>query len=102
MEFILPLLLFAAMYFLLIRPQQARARAQRQLVTSLSAGDRVVTAGGMIGTIRVLTDHELTVEVAPGVELKVLRVAVSRRYDDEPTLEEEPLEPEPRQDDDGR
>ena len=87
-----PIALFAGMYFLLIRPQQQRARRQRELILELEAGDRVVTAGGLIGTIRVLTDHEITLEVAPGIEVKVLRVAVSRHLEDPPTPEEEALE----------
>lgn len=92
MELLFPIALFAGMYFLLIRPQQQRARRQRQLILELEPGDRVVTAGGLIGTIRVLTDHEITLEVAPEIEVKVLRVAVSRHVEDPPTPEEELLE----------
>lgn len=73
------LLLFGAMWFFLIRPQQARVRAQRQLVLSLSAGDEVVTAGGLIGTIRMLDETEMRIEVGPGVEVRVLRGAVAQR-----------------------
>jgi preprotein translocase subunit YajC len=79
MELIILPLLFVAMWFVLIRPQQARLRAQRDLVASLQAGDRVVTAGGILGTITVLGESELRLEVSPGVELEVLRGAVSRR-----------------------
>ena len=88
-QLLFPLILFGGMYFLLIRPQQQRARRQRQLILELQAGDRVVTAGGLIGTIRVLTDQEVTLEVAPGTEVKILRVAVSRHAEDPPTPDEE-------------
>ena len=75
----LPLVL--AMWFLVLRPQQARLRAQRDLVASLSAGDRVVTAGGIVGTLTVVGESEVTLVTTPGVELQVLRGAVSRRLD---------------------
>src|SRR5215203_3731736 len=83
-QLLFPVILFAGMYFLLIRPQQQRAKRQRQLIVELAPGDRVVTAGGLIGTIRVLTDQEATLEVAPDVEVKVLRAAVSRHAEDPP------------------
>jgi preprotein translocase subunit YajC len=69
------------MWFLVLRPQQARLRAQRDLVASLAAGDRVVTAGGIVGTLSVVGDSEVTLVTTPGVELQVLRGAVSRRLD---------------------
>jgi preprotein translocase subunit YajC len=73
-----PALLFLAMWFLLIRPQQQRVRRQRELLATLEVGDEVVTAGGVVGTIRVLTDEEARLEVSPGVEIRVLRGAISR------------------------
>lgn len=81
MELILFLLLPVAMWFLLLRPQQARVRAQRELIAGLGAGDRVVTAGGIVGTLRVVGDTQVALEVSPGVELQVLRAAISRRLD---------------------
>jgi preprotein translocase subunit YajC len=77
-QLLFPALLFLAMWFLLIRPQQARVRRQRQLTASLAVGDEVLTAGGIIGVIRVLTDEEARVEVGPGVEVRVLRGAISQ------------------------
>ena len=79
MELLPFVLLLALMWFVLIRPQQARLRKQRELVASIEVGDEIVTAGGIVGTVRVLTDDELRLEVSPGVEIRVLRVAVSRR-----------------------
>ena len=75
------LLIPLAMWFLVLRPQQARLRAQRDLVSSLEAGDRVVTAGGIIGTLTVVGDTEVTLVTRPGIEVQVLRGAVSRRLD---------------------
>lgn len=78
-------LLLGLMWFVLIRPQQARLRKQRELIASIEVGDVVLTAGGLIGTVRVLTDEELRLEVSPGVEVRVVRPAVSRRLGpDEP------------------
>ena len=69
----LPLVL--AMWFLVLRPQQARLRAQRDLVASLSAGDRVVTAGGIVGTLTVVGESEVTLVTTPGVREHVARNA---------------------------
>lgn len=72
-------ILFAAMYFMLIRPQQRRVRAQRDLISSLQVGDEVVTAGGLIARIVELTDTDARLEAAPGVILRFVRPAVSRK-----------------------
>ncbi|MDP9019677.1 MAG: preprotein translocase subunit YajC [Actinomycetota bacterium] len=79
MELVPFLLLFALMWLLLIRPQQARVRKQRELVASIQVGDEVLTAGGIVGIVRVLGDEELRLETSPGVELRVIRAAVTRR-----------------------
>ncbi len=89
---VLLLLIPLAMWFVVLRPQQARLRAQRDLVASLAAGDRVVTAGGIVGTLTVVGDSEVTLTTNPGIELQVLRGAVSRRLD-EPTEPSEPTDP---------
>lgn len=75
---ILPLL-FVAMWFLTIRPQQQRLRNQRALVLSLQAGDEVITVGGLIGVIRVLDDVEIKLDVGSGVEVRVARSSVQGR-----------------------
>lgn len=79
MELLPFVLLLALMWFMLIRPQQARLRKQRELVASIQVGDEVLTAGGIIGTVRVLTEDELRLEVGPGVEMRLVRAAVTRR-----------------------
>jgi preprotein translocase subunit YajC len=76
---------FGLMYVLLIRPQQRRMREHQAVVASLRPGDEIVTAGGIYGTVIAVDDETMIVEVAPGVELRVLRAAVSQRItaDDE-------------------
>jgi preprotein translocase subunit YajC len=75
---LLPLvLIFVVFYFLLIRPQQKKVKAHRAVVQALRRGDRVVTAGGMIGTVsKVVSDTELQVEVAEGVRVRVVRSTI--------------------------
>jgi preprotein translocase subunit YajC len=75
---ILPLL-FAAMYFMTIRPQQQRLRNQRALVASLQAGDEIVTIGGLIGTVTVVGEQEIRLDVGSGNELRVARGAVQTK-----------------------
>lgn len=72
------------MYLLVIRPQQRRVRDHASFVSSLRYGDDVVTAGGIFGTITSLSDDTVSLEVAPGVSLKVLRSSVTRTVGDEP------------------
>ena len=71
----LPLvLIFVVFYFLLIRPQQKKMKTHRSMVDALKRGDRVVTGGGLVGTVtKVLSDNELQVEIAEGVRVKVMR-----------------------------
>ena len=67
------------MWAVLILPQQRRMRRHQAVVASLRAGDEVVTAGGVYGTIVSVDEDTLAVEVAPDVVLRVLRSAVSQR-----------------------
>lgn len=73
---IMLVVMFAIFYFLLIRPQQKRAKQHKQLVEGLKVGDQVVTAGGLHGKIAALQDTVVMVEVATGVKIKVNRVSV--------------------------
>lgn len=66
-------LLFGIFYFFLIRPQQKRAREHRQLLSNLRKGDRVITTGGLYGTIVNLSDAVVTLEIADKVKVKVGR-----------------------------
>ncbi len=63
-------------YFLLFRPQQKRAREHQNLVSRLSAGDEVVTNGGLLGRVTEVGDTFVTLEVAEGVRVKVQKVQV--------------------------
>jgi preprotein translocase subunit YajC len=75
--------LFLLMYFLVLRPQQTRMRRQRQLMQTLAVGQEVLTAGGVIGTITALDDREAHLSVGPGLELRVVRGAISGRLDND-------------------
>lgn len=74
---------FIVMYLLLMRPQQQRVRRQKALVSSLRVGDDVLTAGGLYGTIARLDDTDAVIEVAPGVEVRVLRLAITKHLVDD-------------------
>lgn len=76
---LLPLvLIFAVFYFFLIRPQQKKAQQQRELLSALRRGDRILTNGGLIGVItKVVNDQELQVEIAEGVRVRVARAMVA-------------------------
>ena len=71
------ILMFVIFYFLLIRPQQKRQKAHQKMLGLLKKGDKIVTAGGVIGTIFALTDNELVVEVADKVKIRVVRSQVN-------------------------
>jgi preprotein translocase subunit YajC len=76
---LLPLvLIFAVFYFLLIRPQNKRQKEHREMVATLSVGDEVVTAGGVLGKITEVKEQFVRVQVADGVELKVQRHTVGQ------------------------
>ena len=76
------LLIFAVFYFLLIRPQQKKQREHRELLTKLKRGDRVLTAGGIIGQVTRVKDgvDEIEVEIAPNVRVNVLRATISDTF----------------------
>ena len=89
---LVPLVLMGVLfYFLLIRPQQRRARAQRDLISSVEVGDEIMTAGGILGTVTAMDDDDelLTVEIAPGTRIRVVKRAVSQRFVEENEADEE-------------
>jgi preprotein translocase subunit YajC len=72
------LLIFVVFYFLLIRPQQKKMKAHRDMVSGLKRGDRVLTAGGIIGTVvKVEDDNTLLVDIAKDVRVRVARSTIS-------------------------
>lgn len=72
------ILMFLIMYLLLIRPQQKRQREQQQMLDELQSGDKVVTQGGIIGTISGLKADVVTVKIADNVKVEVQRSSISR------------------------
>jgi len=77
-QFLPLVLIFVVFYFLLIRPQQRKAKDQKAMLDALRRGDRVVTGGGIIGTVaRVENPEEVTVDIADGVRVRVLRSTIS-------------------------
>jgi preprotein translocase subunit YajC len=92
---ILILPFFLIMYFLVIRPQSQRRKAQMQLQSELEVGDEVVTTAGIYGTVTEIDDDFgiITLEVAPGTEVRFSRAAVAQRLVDEDVDETEEAEP---------
>ncbi len=91
------LLLVAVFYFMIVRPQRTRLRAQQELQSSLELGDEIITFAGFFGTIRRFDGDVVTIELSPGVEARLNRRAISgkvSRPEDEPEEFEEADEPE--------
>lgn len=79
-SFIPIVLIFAIMYFLMIRPQQKKVKEHRAMVETLRRGDQVVTAGGVIGKVTKVEEGkaEIEVEIAPNVKVRVVRSTISQ------------------------
>jgi preprotein translocase subunit YajC len=74
----LPLIIiFAIFYFLLIRPQQRKAKQHKQLLAELRKGDKVVSSGGLHGVITGMSDDVLTVEISPKIRVKISRGSIA-------------------------
>jgi preprotein translocase subunit YajC len=71
------LLMFVALYFLMVRPQMKRQKDHRTMLEALQKGDEVVVAGGIVGKITKMQDAYMNVEIAPNVEIVVQRSAVT-------------------------
>ena len=75
---LLPLVaMFAIFYFLLIRPQQKKAKDHKVMLEALKRGDDVVTQGGILGRVSAITEDVVTVEVAPDVKIRVQRGSIA-------------------------
>jgi preprotein translocase subunit YajC len=68
--------MFAIFYFLLIRPQQKRAKEHKALVESIKIGDQIITAGGIHGKVAAVQDDTIQVEIATGVKIKLSRSSI--------------------------
>ena len=90
----LPLvLIFVVFYFLLIRPQQQTRKRHMETIAALKRGDVVVTSGGLIGKVKSVADDEVRVELAPNVEVRVVRgtiAEVRNRNDPAPANDSKP------------
>jgi len=71
------ILIFVVMYFLVIRPQQQKARDHRQMLNNLKKNDDVITAGGLYGKIVQLSDRVVTLEIAPNVRVRIDRPQIA-------------------------
>jgi preprotein translocase subunit YajC len=88
------LLMGVAFYFFLIRPQKKRQQEQQKMQSSLAPGTRIVTAGGIYGTVIEAEEGDLLVEIAEGVEIRILAQAVARVIEDVEYIDEEEAEDE--------
>ena len=78
MQFLPLVLIFVVFYFLLIRPQQKRAKEHKVMLSNLRRGDRVVTGGGIIGTVaKVVGDDEVAVDISEGTRVRVVRSTIT-------------------------
>jgi preprotein translocase subunit YajC len=77
MGFLPLILMFVVLYFVMIRPQMKRQTEVKNMLEALAVGDEVVTAGGLMGKVTQLKDQYVTVELVPGTEVKMQKVAVT-------------------------
>jgi preprotein translocase subunit YajC len=71
-------IILVIMYFLILRPQQKRAKAHAEMIKAVRRGDTVVTSGGFIGRVtKVIDDHEIEVELAPETRVRLLRAMIA-------------------------
>jgi preprotein translocase subunit YajC len=78
----------AGFYFLIIRPGQQRQKRQQDMVRQIQPGTEIMTTAGIFGTIAVVTDEQLSLEISPGVFMRILPAAVARVVD--PVIEDAP------------
>ena len=69
--------MFGIMYFLVIRPQMKKQKLHQEFLSKLKRGDEVLTSGGLLGRVEGLTDLYVTLEIAPGVRIKILRSQIA-------------------------
>lgn len=73
------ILIFVVFYFLLIRPQQKRAKEHKAMVDALKRGDKVITSGGIVAKVsKVIDDNEVEVEIASDVKIRVIRSTITQ------------------------
>ena len=94
-QYLFILVLLALVWFMLIRPQRRRQQEAQRLLESIGVGKEIVTAGGLFGTVTVIEDDEVRVEIADGVEVRVAKRAVAGVVSED---ENDPEEPQPEED----
>ncbi len=82
------LIIFGIFYFILIRPQQKKMKEHKKMVDELKKGDKIITQGGIYGTVTNTGVHKLTVEIADGVKVKIARGAVGTVLTEEEAAKE--------------
>jgi preprotein translocase subunit YajC len=80
-QLLLPILMFGALYFLMLRPQKKKAEAQRQLLNNLKEGTEVMTTSGIYGFVTAVDGDIVWLEIASGVDVRVVKAAISRVID---------------------
>ncbi|WP_018152322.1 preprotein translocase subunit YajC [Leeia oryzae] len=80
-QFLPMIVIFAAFYFILIRPQQKKAKEHRAMLDALQKGDEVVTSGGVVGKLVKVSDQFVTVEIAANTEVVLQRSAISGKLE---------------------
>lgn len=76
MQFLPLIIIFAIFYFLLIRPQQKRAKEHREKIESINVGDMVITSGGIKGKVKKVEDTDIDVEIASQVDVKIIKSTI--------------------------
>jgi preprotein translocase subunit YajC len=102
-QFLPIVLIFVVMYLFLIRPQQKKAQDHKKMLAALRRGDRVVTGGGVIGTVaKVVNDEEVLVDIAEGARVRVVRSTIgSVLAKSEPAKDKDRAEAAPEANDGG-
>jgi len=77
MSFIPLILMFVVLYFIMIRPQMKRQKEMKVMLEALSAGDEVITVGGILGKVTAVKDQYITVEIVAGTEVQMQKNAVT-------------------------
>jgi preprotein translocase subunit YajC len=81
-QFLPLILIFAIMYFLLIRPQQQKVKQHKAMVEAVKRGDRIVTQGGLLGKVtKVKDEYEVEVELAEGIKVRVVKATIANVTD---------------------
>ena len=73
------IIMFVIFYFLLIRPQQKKAKEHQSMITALKKGDKIITSGGIHGVVTKVEDNDLQVEIAENVRIKIIRSNVAAK-----------------------